>query len=63
MKWFRNFCSNTLAGSGNQLFFYSESNDVYTGYIYFQIFAGEMYHYSLLFSNIMDSTYADGTIG
>lgn len=62
MKYFQEFSSNTLAGSGNQSYFLTEDESrIYTGRIFYQIFAGGTYRYSLLFSNILDSTYADGS--
>ncbi len=62
MKWFDTYKSNTLAGSGNQFFFKLENNEPRTGRIYYKVFAGGRYTYSLLFSNIMDSTYFDGAV-
>ena len=35
---------------------------MHKGRIYFKLFAGGAYNYSLLFSNIINSTYADGNI-
>ena len=62
MEFFRNFSSNTLAGSGNQSFFLPEDADtVYTGRIFYRIFAGGSNRYSFLFSNIVDSTFSDGS--
>ena len=57
MKWFDTFTSNTLGGTGNQLFFRDEAAAARTGRIYYRIFHGGRYRYSLLFSNIIDSTY------
>ena len=60
MKYFENFVSNTVAGSGNQKFFNLENGEVKTGRVFYKITASGEYNYSLLFSNIMDSTFADG---
>ena len=60
MKWFDTYRSNTLAGSGNQYYFKLTDKEVHRGRIYYKIFAGGTYNYSLLFSNIIDSTYGDG---
>lgn len=60
MNWFNMYSSNTLAGSGNQHYFLTQDNKVHKGRIYFKLFAGGSYNYSLLFSNIIDCTYADG---
>jgi len=62
MKYFENFTSNTYAGSGNQLYFKMSENEVRTGRVFYKISAGGEYNYSLLFSNVIDSTYADGSI-
>ena len=62
MKYFETYTSNTIAGSGNQHFFLTGDNEIHRGRIYYKIFAGGTYHYSLLFSNIMDSTFADGSV-
>ena len=62
MKWFETYSSNTLAGSGNQYYFTTGDDKIHRGRIYYKIFAGGTYNYSLLFSNIMDSTYADGKV-
>lgn len=61
MKWFRIYNSNTLGASGNQLFFMSNNEEVHTCRVYYRVYAGGQYNYSLLFSNIIDSTYADGS--
>lgn len=57
MKWFDTYVSNTLGGTGNQLYFMPEDDTPRTGRIYYRVFAGGRYNYSLLFSNIIDSTY------
>lgn len=62
MKWFDTYKSNTLAGSGNQFYFMPEDNEPHTGRIYYKVFAGGRYTYSLLFSNIIDCTYFDGSV-
>ncbi len=59
MKWFDTYTSNTIGAGGNQLTFSTEGK-VMTGRIYYKVFAGGKYNYSLLFSNIMDSTYKFG---
>lgn len=62
MKWFETYGSNTLAGSGNQYVFFPEDDEVHTGRIYYKVFAGGTYRYSLLFTNMVDSTYSDGSV-
>lgn len=57
MKWFDTFVSDTLGGTGNQLFFRPGDGRVRTGRIYYKVFHGGDHHYSLLFSNTIDSTY------
>lgn len=61
MKWFDTYKSNTLAGSGNQFYFLPGDNETHTGRIYYKVYAGGRYDYSLLFSNMIDSTYSDGS--
>ena len=62
MKYFDNFSSNTYAGSANQLFFEMNENEICTGRIFYKISVGGEYNYSILFSNIIDSTFDDGRI-
>ena len=62
MEYFEKFCSNTYAGSGNQHCFYMEESKIRTGRVLYKITDGGEYNYSLLFSNIIDSTYNDGEI-
>lgn len=62
MKFFRDFVSNTYAGSGNQFYFQMNEDEVRTGRAFYKISTEGKYHYSILFSNIIDSTYADGLI-
>lgn len=62
MKYFEKYTSNTCAGSGNQLFFCMPKGKVRVGRVFYKIFHGGEYHYSILFSNIMDSTYANGAV-
>lgn len=61
MKYFDKYKSNTCAGSGNQLPF-STGGEIITGRIFYKLFSGGKYEYSFLFSNIIDSTFADGTL-
>lgn len=62
MKFFEKYSSNTCAGSGNQHIFFSDENTVHTGRVFYKIFCSGVYDYSLLFSNILDSTYSDGSL-
>lgn len=61
MKYFDKYTSNTCASSGNQLYFSTEGKRC-TGRVFYKIFKGGEYGYSLLFSNIIDSTYSDGDV-
>lgn len=63
MDYFACFSSNTTAGSGNQFYFSMPGNEIRTGRVFYKITHGGTYRYSLLFSNILDSTYADGSVG
>ena len=60
MDFFKQYTSNTLAGSSNQSYFLSD-NTVQTGRVFYKVFAGGRYNYSFMFTNVIDSTYADGT--
>ncbi len=58
MKFFEKYVSNTVAGSANQLFF--SAPNVTTGRIFYKIYKTGAFNYSLLFSNIIDSTFSNG---
>ena len=60
MDFFKKYVSNTLAGSGNQSYFVSDNTEQ-VGRVFYKIFAGGKYNYSFMFTNIIDSTYADGS--
>ncbi len=62
MIFFDKYTSNTLAGSGNQSYFETDDKDkaVKCRTLY-KVFCGGEYNYSFLFSNIIDSTFADGS--
>lgn len=61
MKYFDTYASNTTASSQNQHIFHSDG-ETRTGRVFYKITAGGEYNYSLLFSNITDSTFADGKL-
>ncbi len=61
-NYFNHFVSNTVAGSGNQFFFTMEENEIRTGRVFYKISVGGKYRYSILFSNIIDTTYDNGNI-
>ncbi len=61
MRYFEHYVSNTTAGSGNQHIFCSD-NHPHTGRVFYRIEEGGTYAYSFLFSNILDSTFADGSV-
>lgn len=58
--YFCTYYPNTLAGYGNQLFFESDGSKQ-TGRIFFKVTLGGERRYSLMFSDAIDSTYADGS--
>ena len=60
MKWFETYTSNTMGGTGNQYHFATENGEAWTGRIYYRVFAPGEHDYSLLFSNVIDSTYRPG---
>lgn len=62
MKYFEKYTSNTCASSANQHYFTLEKGEVCTGRVFYKIFKGGEFGYSLMFSNILDSTYANGDI-
>ncbi len=60
-EYFSEYVSNSLAATGNQAWFSTESADtLYTGRTFYKVFHGGTMRYSFLFSNIIDSTFADG---
>ena len=61
LEFFNEFRSNTIAGSGNQHIF-TDDGTIRTGRIYYRISTGGAYRYAFLFSNILDSTYSDGSV-
>lgn len=61
MRYFDKYTSNTTASSQNQHIFRSDG-EIRTGRVFYKITVGGEFSYSLLFSNITDSTFADGKI-
>ncbi|MDO4741378.1 MAG: SGNH/GDSL hydrolase family protein [Eubacteriales bacterium] len=61
-EWFEKYFSNTSAGSGNQHAFRAQEGKEYTSRVYYKVFAGGEYGYSFLYSNVLDSTFADGSL-
>ncbi len=62
MAFFEKYVSNTVAGSGNQTYFVSEDpTKIRTSRTCYKVFAGGTHTYAFLFSNVLDSTFADGT--
>ena len=62
MLFFEKYRSNSLAGSGNQSFFTNGDPDaLHTSRVFYRLFAGGTFDYSLLFSNLIDSTFSDGS--
>lgn len=55
MGWFDTYVSNTLGSTGCQVHF--DADEVQTGRIYYKLFSGGKFRYSLFFSNTIDSTY------
>ena len=62
MSYFSIYSSNTYAGSGNQHFFKLEKDEICKGRVYYKIANAGKYNYSLLFSSVLDSTFADGSV-
>jgi lysophospholipase L1-like esterase len=65
MEYFKNYVSNTLAGTSNQLYFDNSSakDKISEGMMFYKATVGGEFEYSLLFSNSIDSTYASGNKG
>lgn len=62
MKWFANYSSNTVAGSGNQAACRINEDEPRVARVYYKVFGGGTYGYSLLYTNILDSTFAQGDV-
>jgi len=62
MDFFNRFTSNTIAGTANQHTFEMPQGEMRTGRAYYRIAHGGTFAYALLFSNVLDSTYADGSV-
>ena len=60
MEFFKNYVSNSLAGSTSQSF-YEDDGTLRRGRVYYKLFCGGKMEYSLLFSNTTDSTFSDGS--
>lgn len=65
MEYFKNYVSNTLAGTSNQLYFDNSAANgaVSEGMMFYKATVGGEFDYSVLFSNSIDSTYASGNKG
>ena len=62
MNIFDGYWSDTLAASGNQSWFAPDDPEMpITGRVYYKLFCGGRQNYRLFFSNIIDSTFADGS--
>ncbi len=62
MEYFKKYSSNTLAGSGNQFFFYNENEQQIRSCTLYKVTNSGEYPYSFLVSNTIDSTFSDGTV-
>lgn len=63
MRYFDEFVSNTTAGSGNQCVFYpKDAGEIHTGRVYYRLTAGGTCRYSILYSNLTDTTFSDGSV-
>lgn len=61
MEYFNKYISNSIAGTSNQSFFISDNENKVGRVVYKPLNFGK-FNYSFLFSNVIDSTYADGEI-
>lgn len=62
MKYFEQYVSNTIAGSANHLYFTMKDGETRTGRVFYKIACPGEYNYSILYSNIMDSTFSEGDV-
>lgn len=60
MSIFGNFYSNTADGSGNQSFFLCPDG-IFLSRVYYRLTRGGESDYSVLYTNLLDSTFADGS--
>ncbi len=58
--YLKKYSSNSVGAGANQTFFELNEGEVRTGLAFFKITAGGKYRYSLLFSDVIDSTFAGG---
>ena len=56
----KKFISNTLAPSSNQSWFLGDGK-AHKGRVFYKVFAGGKYNYKFMFTNIIDSTFSDGS--
>ena len=61
MNYFNTYVSNTTAGSGSQTVFFSDDRP-HTGRVFYRVTTGGKFNYSFLFTNIIDSTFSDGSV-
>ena len=63
MRYFDLYSSASSAGTGNQHFFVTEDHEAaYTARVFYRLNVSGTHDLSLLFSNIIDSTYANGAV-
>ena len=62
MNYMSNYSSATIGAGANQTLFYPKNGEVRTGIAFFRIAVSGRYNYSLLFSDIIDSTFAAGDL-
>ena len=62
MEFFKKYTSNTYASAANQYLFEMPKGVARTSRIFYKISVGGEYEYSFLYSNITDSTFADGSV-
>ena len=55
--------SNTTAAGANQFFFESRPEEKHTCRVFYRVTVAGTHPYSLTFTNVLDSTYADGSVG
>ena len=61
-EYFRKYRSNTLASTSNNYMLIFEEEKIITGRIYYKVRKSGKFNYRFLFSDLVDSTFADGRV-
>ena len=61
-EYFKKYRSNTVASTSNNYMLIFDEEKTVTGRIYYKVRKSGRYAYRFLFSDIVDSTFADGRV-